>query len=123
MVQHWFGFRGPRAVANKSVEAFRRLTVEMQRTIYSDAVNRKPASAARTGPPSLPQNCNRVPRPSAPEDILRVEMPRLRIVDQDLWDAAQKVRQDRAHIYGGKRGTDRGTTARRLHPFAVGNVP
>jgi site-specific DNA recombinase len=65
-----------------------------------------------------PNTGNRVPRPSAPEDILRVEMPRLRIVDQDLWDAAQKVRQDRAHTYGGKRGTERGTTARKLHPFA-----
>jgi len=65
-----------------------------------------------------PNTGNRVPRPSAPDDILRVDMPRLRIVDQALWDAAQKVRQERAHIYGGKRGTDRGTTARRLHPFA-----
>lgn len=65
-----------------------------------------------------PNTGNRVPRPSAPDDILRVEMPHLRIVDQGLWDAAQTVRQERAHIYGGKRGTDRGTTARRLHPFA-----
>jgi site-specific DNA recombinase len=65
-----------------------------------------------------PNTGNRVPRPSLPDDILRVEMPHLRIVDQELWDVAQKVRQERAHIYGGKKWTDRGTTARRLHPFA-----
>lgn len=63
-----------------------------------------------------PNTGRRVPRPS-PDDALRVEMPLLRIVDQELWDTAQKVRQERAHIYG-KKGVERPTAARRLHPFA-----
>jgi site-specific DNA recombinase len=65
-----------------------------------------------------PNTGNRVPRASSPDDILRVEMPHMRIVDQEIWDAAQKVRQERSHVYHGRRGTERGTTARRLHPFA-----
>lgn len=63
-----------------------------------------------------PNTGRRVPRPS-PDEALRVEMPDLRIVDQGLWEAAQKVRQERAHIHG-KKGVERGTTPRRQHPFA-----
>jgi site-specific DNA recombinase len=59
----------------------------------------------------------RVPRPASPDDLVRKEMPRLRIVDQELWDAAQKVRLERAHIHG-IGGAERPTTARRPHPFA-----
>ena len=45
-------------------------------------------------------------------------MPHLRIVDQDLWDAAQAVRQERASKTFGNKQVERATVARRLHPFA-----
>src|SRR5262249_51857754 len=64
-----------------------------------------------------PNTGKRIPRPNPPEEWLRVEMPDLRIVDQELWDAARKVIAERANIYGIKRG-ERATIARRLHPFA-----
>lgn len=64
-----------------------------------------------------PNTGRRVPRAS-PDEALRVDMPLLRIVDQELWERAQMVRQERAHVYGKKGGTERPTAARRLHPFA-----
>jgi site-specific DNA recombinase len=63
-----------------------------------------------------PNTGKRVPRPPT-ADLVRVEMPHLRIIDQDLWDAAQKVRQERASQYGVK-GVERATVLRRQHPFA-----
>jgi site-specific DNA recombinase len=64
-----------------------------------------------------PNTGNRVPRPPlSSDDVLRVEMPHLRIVDQETWDTAQRVRQERASIHG-KKGTERATVARRQHPF------
>ena len=36
-----------------------------------------------------PETGRRVTRPNAPSDWKRIEVPHLRIVDQDLWDAAQ----------------------------------
>jgi site-specific DNA recombinase len=65
-----------------------------------------------------PNTGKRVPRPVAPEDWVTVEMPHLRIVDQDLWDAAQAVRQERASKTFGNKQVERATVARRLHPFA-----
>jgi hypothetical protein len=63
-----------------------------------------------------PNNGKRVPRKPLDEP-LRVEMPHLRIVDQDLWDAAQRVRQERAQIFVGKKNVDRATISRLQHPF------
>jgi site-specific DNA recombinase len=63
-----------------------------------------------------PNTGKRVPRPAL-EDALRVEMPHLRIVDQAMWEAAQAVRQERANVYG-KKGAERATVPRRVHPFA-----
>lgn len=64
-----------------------------------------------------PNTGKRVPRASLDDALLRIEMPHLRIVDQELWDAVQKIRQERAITYG-KKGEERATVARRLHPFA-----
>jgi site-specific DNA recombinase len=65
-----------------------------------------------------PNNGKRVPRPAPAEDLVTVQMPHLRIVDQDLWDAAQRVRQERAHKHGGKRTeVERPTVSRLMHPF------
>jgi site-specific DNA recombinase len=64
-----------------------------------------------------PNSGKRVPRPSL-DGPLCVEMPHLRIVDQDLWDAAQRVRQERAHKHGVKRTeVERATVSRLMHPF------
>jgi site-specific DNA recombinase len=65
-----------------------------------------------------PNNGKRVPRPAPAEDLVTVQMPHLRIVDQDLWDAAQRVRQERAHKHGVKRiEVERPTIPRLPHPF------
>lgn len=63
-----------------------------------------------------PNNGKRVPRPAPPEDVIRKEIPHLRIVDQDLWDAVHRVRQERINIYGHKQ-VERATVARVQHPF------
>lgn len=63
-----------------------------------------------------PNNGKRVPRPAPAEDLIRKEIPSLRIVSQELWDSAHKVLQERAHIYGNKR-TERATIQRVQHPF------
>ena len=62
----------------------------------------------------------RVKRPGLPEDLLRVELPELRIIDQTLWNAANKVRKDRAIAKfgpGGKAIT-RPVLARTQHVLA-----
>src|SRR5262249_20247874 len=46
----------------------------------------------------------KVKRPGIAEDLLRVQAPTLRIVPQDLWDAANKVRKDRAVLRFGPEG-------------------
>jgi hypothetical protein len=51
-------------------------------------------------------------------ELMRQEMPHLRIVDQALWDAAQRIRLERASVYGVKKFSERAAMARRLHPFA-----
>lgn len=57
-------------------------------------------------------------RPAPPDELIRTEIPHLRIVDQGLWDAVQAVLRERADRYVGMRQVERATTARRLHPFA-----
>jgi hypothetical protein len=54
-------------------------------------------------------------RPS-PDELVRIEVPHLRIVDQDLWDAVQAIRQERSYKYGVKKA-DRPTISRVSHPF------
>jgi site-specific DNA recombinase len=56
-------------------------------------------------------------RPASPDDLITINVPHLRIVDQDLWDAAQRVLQDRSTKSCWKE-KDRSTITRRLHPFA-----
>jgi site-specific DNA recombinase len=55
--------------------------------------------------------------PAAPDDLLTLDVPHLRIIDQGLWDAAQKVRLARSSKPFWKQKT-RSPVARRLHPFA-----
>jgi site-specific DNA recombinase len=63
-----------------------------------------------------PNTGKRVPRAADPDDLVRREMSHLRIVDQELWDAAQKVRLSRAS--GARtRCPDRATVHRVQHPF------
>ena len=67
-----------------------------------------------------PNNGKRIPRAAPVEDLVKVDMPHMRIVDQDLWDAAQRVLQERAHKFGVKRGVkrkERATVTRLMHPF------
>jgi site-specific DNA recombinase len=56
-------------------------------------------------------------RPASPDDLITISVRHLAIVDQDLWDSAQRVLQDRS---AKRHWKDRhGSTApRRLHPFA-----
>jgi site-specific DNA recombinase len=63
-----------------------------------------------------PNNGKRVPRAADPDELVTVAVPQYRIVDQDLWDAAQKVRRERASKFG-KRHVERATVHRFNHPF------
>jgi site-specific DNA recombinase len=63
-----------------------------------------------------PNTGKRVPRPALPDDLLTVPMPDKRIVDQELWDAAQRVQQERAHTYR-RKNVERATITRVQHPF------
>jgi DNA invertase Pin-like site-specific DNA recombinase len=62
-----------------------------------------------------PNTGRRVPR-APQEEPLSVPMPDMRIVEQDLWDAAQRVLQEHAHKFGVKR-KERPTVTRLMHPF------
>jgi site-specific DNA recombinase len=53
----------------------------------------------------------------SPDDFVTADFPHLRIIDQDLWDAAQAVRRDRANKTFGNRQIERATVVRKLHPF------
>lgn len=64
-----------------------------------------------------PNNGKRVPRPADPDDLIAIGMPHLRIVDQQLWDAAQRVRQERSRKSPGKALPGRETINRMQHPF------
>jgi site-specific DNA recombinase len=51
------------------------------------------------------------------DGLVTADFPDLRIVDQDLWDAAQAVRRERANKTFGNRQIERATVVRKLHPF------
>ena len=57
-----------------------------------------------------PETGRRVTRPNPPSEWKRIEVPHLRIVDQDLWDAVQK----RLDETGGKPGRTNRPAKRRL---------
>jgi site-specific DNA recombinase len=51
-----------------------------------------------------PDTGKRTRRSANPEDVIRIELPDLRIIDQDLWDAAHAVKGRRAeHRFGSSR--------------------
>jgi site-specific DNA recombinase len=52
------------------------------------------------------------------DDLMTADFPHLRIIEQDLWDAAQAVRRERANKTFGNRQIERATVARKSHPFA-----
>jgi site-specific DNA recombinase len=54
---------------------------------------------------------------ASPDDLVTADFPHLRIVDQDLWEAAQAVRRERANKTFGNRQIERATVVRKLHPF------
>jgi site-specific DNA recombinase len=56
-------------------------------------------------------------RPASPDDLIKIEVERLRIIDQGLWDAAQRVLQSRSTKSHWKQ-KERPTVTRHLHPFA-----
>jgi site-specific DNA recombinase len=56
-------------------------------------------------------------RVASPDDLVRADLPHLRIVDQGLWDAAQAVRRARATKCFGNKQMERATVARKVHPF------
>lgn len=53
----------------------------------------------------------------SPDDLVTANFPDLRIVDQDLWDAAQAVRRERANKTFGNKQIERATVVRKIHPF------
>ena len=87
----------------------------LQNTLYVGVYVRNRVRKIRN-----PNNGKRIPRAAPVEDLVKVDMPHMRIVDQDLWDAAQRVLQERAHKFGVKRGVkrkERATVTRLMHPF------
>lgn len=66
-----------------------------------------------------PQTGKRLSRANAPEDLVTTEVPELRIVDQDLWDAA-KTRQERTRhtVRGTERRNSFGAARRPTHLFS-----
>ena len=55
---------------------------------------------------------------ASPDDLMTADFQHLRIIGQDLWDAAQAVRRERANRTFGNRQIERATVARKSHPFA-----
>ena len=54
---------------------------------------------------------------ASPDELVTADFPLLRIIPQELWDAAQAVRRERSNkIFGGKQ-IERSTVVRKLHPF------
>lgn len=56
-------------------------------------------------------------RKAPPDDLVTADFPHLRIIDQDLWDAVQAVRRERANRIFGNKQVERATVVRKLHPF------
>jgi site-specific DNA recombinase len=56
-----------------------------------------------------------ITRKADPSELIRVEVPHLRIVDQALWDAAHAVRKQRGHKKFGSGQIERATVIRRPH--------
>ena len=83
----------------------------LQNTLYVGVYVRNRVCKIRN-----PNTGKRVPRPAPVDDLVTVDMPHMRIVDQELWDAAQRVLRERAHKYGVKR-KERPTVTRLMHPF------
>lgn len=52
------------------------------------------------------------------DELMTADFPHLRIVEQDLWEAAQAVRRERANKTFGGRQIERATVERKSHPFA-----
>jgi site-specific DNA recombinase len=55
---------------------------------------------------------------ASPDDLVTANFPHLCIVGQDLWEAAQAVRRERANKIFGNKQIERATVARKSHPFA-----
>ncbi len=64
-----------------------------------------------------PSTGKTVTREANPDDLIRAEVPHLRIVDQKLWDAAHKVRAERGNTMLGKV-SQRAVVPRKQHLLA-----
>lgn len=62
-----------------------------------------------------PSTGNTITREADADDLIRVELPDLRIVDQKLWDAAHKVRAERGSKKLGKNHVQRAVVPRKQH--------